>query len=225
MWDATTSGGIPVGGEIGALQDARGFELDGFYLGMSQEEVMALIRESGYKIVSSKKAISKFRTGYYESLCKNKGIIAPEKIRACISKMSQLNGTTYLSTLKVVLPRSRESIEFSFSSPATDNRVWKIHYENKGDNSLNFTRANTRKKLDRQEAFLNALFDKYGTPDDPKNYIWGSQDDAFMRAGMYGSNYDAFITLTDTELSDDDLLDATDWLEETKPFEHFVFED
>ena len=118
-----------------------------------------------------------------------------------------------------------ESIEFSFTSPATDNRVWKIHYENKGDNSLNFTRANTRKKLDRQEAFLNALFDKFGPPDNSKEYIWGYEDDAFMRAGMYGSNYDAYITLTDADLEYEDSLQAKEWLDEAKPFEHFGFED
>lgn len=212
-------------GEIGALQDVRGFDLEGFYLGMSREEALALIQENGYKIISSKEAVSKFRTSQYESQCKSRGIHAPEKIRACIAKISKLNNTTYLSTLKATRPRTRESIEFSFTSPATENRVWKIHYENKGDNSLNFTRANTRKKLDRQEAFLNALFDKFGTPDDQKKYIWGSEDDAFMQAGMYGSNYDAYITLTDTELEDEDLWQAREWLDEAKPFEHFGFED
>lgn len=225
LWDATVSDNMPATGEIGTLQNVRGFELEGFYLGMSPEEVLELIHENGYKIVSSRDAISKFRTGYYDSLCKSNGIRAPEKIRACIAKMSKLNGTTYLSSVKASRPRTHETIEFSFSSPGTNNRVWKIHYENKGDNSLNFTAANTRKKLDRQEAFLNALFNKYGSPDDPQKYIWGSEDDAFMRAGMYGSNYDAFITLTDVELEDDDLLEAKDWLEETKPFEHFGFED
>ena len=55
--------------------------------------------------------------------------------------------------------------------------------------------------------------------------IWGSQDDSFMQVGMYGSNYDAYIVLTDLLLSDDDYFEAQDWLEENKPFEHFGFED
>ncbi len=218
-WNTDMTGGIA------DFPDVRTFELEGFYLGMSPEEVLALAHENNYKVIASKDAVSKFRTGYYESLCKSYGIRAPEKIRACISKISNANRTSYLSSLKIARPKTREFIEFNFSSPATDNRVWNIHYENKGDNSLNFTQANTQRKINRQEAFLNAVFNKFGTPNDPKNYIWGSQNDAFMKVGMYGSNYDAFITLTDTALSDDDFLQAQDWLDENKPFEHFGFED
>ena len=215
----------PSAGGIGYLSDVRGFELEGFYLGMSPEEVLALAHENNYKIVSSKDAISKFRTSYYEDICKKSGARAPEKIRECIAKISRLNDTSYLSTLKIARPKTREYIEFNFSSPATNNRVWRIHYENKGDNSLNFTAANTQKKLDRQEAFFNAVFNKFGYPDDVKNYVWGSENDAYMKVGMYGSNYDAFITLTDAELESEDFTQAHDWLDETKPFEHFGFED
>ena len=115
LWKNTTPGAVLAPAISDFTQDVRGFELEGFYLGMSIEEVLALVRENGYQVVSSKDTISKFRTSYYEGLCKNKGIRIPEKIRACISKMSKLNGTTYLSTMKVARPRTREYIEFSFT--------------------------------------------------------------------------------------------------------------
>ncbi len=207
------------------FSDVRGFELEGFYLGMTPEEVLALAQENNYKIISSKDTISKFRTAQYETFCKSRGIHVPEKIRACISKISRSNDTSYLSNLKIARPKTRDFIEFSFTSPATNNRLWRINYLNKGDNSLNFMAVNLQRKRDRQEAFLKALFNKYNTPDDPKNYIWGQENDAYMKAGMYGSNYDAFITLVDAELENDDLLEAKEWYEEAKPFEHFGFED
>ena len=186
---------------------------------------MQLANENRYKITSSKKAISKFRTSYYESLCKSRKIYLPADIRACINQMSQQNDTTYLSELKIARPQTREYMEFYFTSPATDNRLWKIVYQNKGDNSLNFGKANTKKKLDRKEAFLNAVYNKFGHPNNPEKFIWGNEQDAYMQIGIYGSNYDAHITLTDTLLSDDDYFEAEDWLQENKPFERFGFED
>jgi len=207
------------------LTDVRGFELNGFYLGMTLDDILQVAKENGYKVTSSKKDISKFRTGYYESLCRSQKIYFPAEIRKCIRQLSQQNDTTYVSKLKLVRPSSREIIEFDLSSPATNNRVWKIYYQNKGDNSLSFTRANVQKKLDRKEAFFNAIYNKFGYPENGEKLIWGSEGDAYMQVGMYGSNYDAFIILTDVELSDEDYFEAKDWLDDNKPFEHFGFED
>lgn len=212
-------------GDIGQIEDVRGFELEGFYLGMTTDEVIQLANENRYKITSSKKAISKFRTSYYESLCKSRKIYLPADIRTCINQMSQQNDTTYLSELKISRPKTHEYMEFYFTSPATDNRLWKIVYQNKGDNSLNFTRANTQKKLNRKEAFLNAVYNKFGHPNNAEKFIWGNERDAYMQIGIYGSNYDAHITLVDVLLSDDDYFEAEDWLHENKPFERFGFED
>ena len=210
---------------IGQTSDVRGFELEGMYLGMTPDEIIQLANENNYKIVSSKNTISKFRAGYYESLCKSRKIYLPADIRACINQMSQQNNTTYLSELKISRPKTHEYMEFYFTSPATDNRLWKIIYQNKGDNSLNFTRANTQKKIERRDAFLNAVYNKFGHPDNVEKLLWGNENDAFMQIGIYGSNYDAYITLTDVLLSDDDYFEAEDWLQENKPFERFGFED
>ncbi len=210
---------------LNSVADVRGFELEGFYLGMTPDEVVQLARENGYKVLSSKKGISKFRAGYYESICKSKKIYLPADIRACIDNLSQQNDTTYLSELKISRPKTRDYMEFYFTSPSTDNRLWKIFYQNKGDNSLNFTRINTQKKLDRKEAFLNAVYNKFGHPDNGEKLIWGSENDAYMQIGIYGSDYDAHIILTDVLLSDEDYFEAEDWLQENKPFVRFGFED
>ncbi len=210
---------------LNSATDVRGFELEGFYLGMTPDEIVQLVRENGYKILSSKKGISKFRAGYYESICKSKKLYLPADVRACINQMSQQNDTTYLSELKVSRPKTRDYMEFYFTSPATDNRLWKIFYQNKGDNSLNFSRANTQKKLERKEAFLNAVYNKFGHPDNGEKLIWGSENDAYMQIGIYGSDYDAHIILTDVLLSDEDYFEAEDWLQENKPFTRFGFED
>ena len=214
-----------VAGVFDQANDVRGFELEGFYLGMTPDEIIQIAKDRNYKITSSKNTISKFRAGYYESLCKSRKIYLPADIRACINEMSQKNDTTYLAELKIARPKTRDFIEFYFTSPATDNRLWKMVYQNKGDNSLNFTRANTQKKIARRDAFLNAVYDKFGNPDNAEKLIWGSENDAFMQIGIYGSNYDAYITLTDVFLSDDDYFEAEDWRQENQPFERFGFED
>ena len=66
---------------------------------------------------------------------------------------------------------TRESFQILFSSPATGNEVYQIIYHNNGDNSLNFTRPNLAKKLNRKEAFVNAVLNLYGNPDDSEKWI------------------------------------------------------
>ena len=118
---------------------------------------------------------------------------------------------------------THESFQFLLTSPATDNEVYQITYYNRGDSSLNFTRQNLAKKLNRKEAFFNAVFEMYGYPDDKEELIWGSKNDAYMQVSMGGSAYDASIKLVDVELSDEDYFEASNWKADQEPIYHFGF--
>lgn len=203
-------------------QDARDFELDHFYLGMTPIEIGKIALENGYKIAKSKKELPLFLTTRYEQECRLEGFYLPADIRSCIREKSLTNHTVFLKDMTLTKGKN-ESLYFEFTSPATGNQAWRITYLNKGDNSLNFDQVNTAKKLSRRDAFISAVLDKFGNPDDAKNYIWGNPDDAFMQIAVYGTAYDARITLTDMLLSDEDYFEAKEWLAENPSPENFSF--
>ena len=152
-----------------------------------------------------------FQTSHYEILCRQKGIHAPERVRTCIREYGQSNQQDYVEEIILAKKSTKEAFAFKFTSPATGNKAYQIVYQNKGDNSLNFTPVNLSKKLGRKEAFFNAVFDMYGYPDDSKQLLWGVREDAYMQISMAGSAYDAVIKLVDTKLSNEDYFAASDW--------------
>ena len=206
-----------------SLHDPRQFEIEGFYLGMTSKALLQIAKQKGYWISKVKKAIPLFQTTHYDTLCRQSGIRAPEMVRACIRQHAQKNKQDYVEEILLTKKSTHESFQFLLTSPATDNEVYQITYRNRGDNSLNFTRQNLAKKLDRKEAFFNAVFEMYGYPDDKEELIWGSKSDAYMQVSMGGSAYDATIKMVDVELSDEDYFEATDWKADQESPHHFSF--
>ena len=88
---------------------------------------------------------------------------------------------------------------------------------------MNFTQINTAKKKLRMNEFWNAVFEKYGYPEDEKNYIWGDPQKSYMKAFLTGSAYDAYIILEDVRLSNEDYWEAADVEAERPPRHVFSF--
>ena len=88
---------------------------------------------------------------------------------------------------------------------------------------MNFTRINKARKELRQKEFWDAVFAKYGYPDDDKLYIWGNPQKAYMKVYMSGSAYDGFIIMEDVKLSNDDYFAAEDVNSERLPRNTFAF--
>ena len=205
------------------FHDVRQFDLEGFYLGMRPKEVLKMATKKGYTLAKTKKAIPLFQTTYYDTLCRESGLHDPTAIRSCIREYAKSKNQAYVEQMLLTKNSTHESFQFIFTSPATGNEAYQIIYQNKGDNSLNFTRPNLVKKLSRKEAFFNAIFEMYGYPDDKESLIWGNPKDAYMQVSMQGSAYDATITLVDMKLSDEDFFEASDWKADNNQTYHFGF--
>ena len=205
------------------FHDVHKFELSGFSLGMNASEIIQLAKQKGYQITKIQKGIPLFQTTYYDTLCRQSGLRAPNAIRSCIQQYAQDSDQSYIKELRLENKSARESFQFLLTSPATNNEVYQIVYQNKGDSSLNFTRPNLAKKLDRQKAFLNAVVNSFGNPDDSKKMLWGSEDSAYMQVSMSGSSYDAVITIVDNILSGQDYFANEEWQNEHPSTHHFSF--
>ncbi len=212
--DETVSQTIPV-------HDVSSFEIANLSLGMTPAEVLSAMRASNFTLVKTQDAIPPFYATDYAQDCRAKGIRIPEKLQQCIKRYACDRKTQYVS--EATFKRKNETLQLFFTSNATGNLLYKLIYFNKGDPSLNFTRINYARKKQRLTEFWNMLFDKYGNPDDPKEYIWGDLQKAYMQAGMTGSSYDGYIVLEDIQLSSEDYFEAEDFHNELPPRYNFGF--
>lgn len=203
--------------------DVKRFNLSGFELGMTPDEVKDMALDTGWKIVAQKPAIPLFRESFYEQQCRYQGKRIVHEINDCIERTAKNDGVFYINEIILTRPKTRESISILFTSFATDNRAYKIYYQNLGDNSLGFTPKNMAAKLRRKEMFWNQMFEAYGYPDDADLILWGDFQKAYMQATMSGANYDAYISMEDKEIQDKDYFAAEDAAKELRYPNQFTF--
>ena len=211
---SATSSGAP-------LHDVSNFDLKGFSLGEPATEILRRAMKKGYRTKLTQESVPLFYATDYSYRCKQKGLVIPDEIKQCIKDYACHEKTRYIS--EATLTRKNEEFRLYFTSNATENLLYKIIYTNKGDNSLNFTRINKAIKQLRQKEFWNAVFEKFGYPDDQEKYIWGNPAKAYMTAYMTGSNYDGYIIMEDVTLSNEDYFEAEDIELERPPRNKFSF--
>lgn len=195
---------------FGKAHDVYAFEVAGVGLGMSPEEVLYNVKQMGYQQTRVQYGIPMFRTAFYEQNCRNRRLYVLHDVRQCIEEQADKDGEKFISSMTFKRPQTKEYLRVLFTSYATDNKAFKIYYENEGDNSLTMTQRNLAKQLRRKDMFWRMMFDNYGLPDDAELIIWGDPDKAYMQATMTGTSYNAYIVLEDKELQDDDYFAAED---------------
>lgn len=206
---------------FGQMKDVRSFDISGIELGMTPDEVAEEAKDRGYEITKIEHGIPLHLTSFYKEKC-NPRSRAIEK-QNCIIEQATADEVYYVSSMTMSRPQTAEYMQVLFSTTATDNVAYKIYYENKGDNSLNYTRKNLAKKIRRRDAFWNLIYETYGQPDDKDNMIWGNPQEAYMQAMMQGSAYNAYIVLEDKNITDEDYAAATEQAKELRYKHSFTF--
>ena len=203
------------------LKDVLAFDVGNFSLGESATSIFQRAQKYGFKVLGTQENIPLFYATEYDHRCRNNKVIVPDAISKCIQDYACREKTRYIA--EATLQRKNEYLTLYFTSNSNGNVLYKIVYLNKGDNSVNFTRVNKMKKQQRQAEFWNAVFDKYGYPDDDQKYIWGDPARAYMKAYITGSAYDAYIILEDLRLSGEDYFNAKDIEADRPPRNLFGF--
>lgn len=206
---------------FGQMKDVRTFDISGIELGMTPDEVVEEAKDRGYEITKVEHKIPLHLTTFYKERCHPNGRVIDKQ--NCIIDQAKEDEVYYISSITMVRPQTAEYMQVLFSSHATDNEAYKIYYENKGDNSLNYTRKNLAKKVRRRDAFWNLMYETYGQPDDKDNMIWGNPQEAYMQAMMQGSAYNAYIVLEDKSITDEDYIAANEQSEELRYKHSFTF--
>ena len=184
--------------------DVSKFKVVGVAFGDDTESVNETLGDLGYTLTKVEKSIPLHRTTYYTNACKEKGLKKSSDIKSCVLNYAEADEMHYVFRETYKRPQSRETVQVSYSTPETQNVVYMVVYENRGDTSLNSSRINMAKKIRRRDDFWNLMFKTYGLPDDNDKVLWGDEDSRYMKAFMTGSAYHAYVVLEDKLIQDKD---------------------
>lgn len=169
------------------------FDIAGIMLGMSFDDIQTLFYKSkGLYAPRQKNSIIytihkdwKYNLDYE---CRQQNIVAPSELEKCINSLARNRGLLYASEVHLLRENTGETIVVYLTSNATDNRVWRVMYNNDVNEieGANEKFANQREK--KILAFWQNVLDKYGEPNSGSDK-WISSTNAYdpMMTAYYGS--------------------------------------
>lgn len=186
--------------------DVNNFDIAGVMLGMPFQTVQTLFFKNKGTLYNARKNNSiiytivkdwKYNLDYE---CRGQGIVAPTDLEKCINSLAKKRGLLYPSELHLERRATGETISIYFTSNMTDNRVWRVVY----NNDVNVIEGAAEKFEDQRTkkilAFWQGVLDKYNVPNSDGDK-WISSDNSYdpMMTAYYGS-----LDLTDIGVYADD---------------------
>ena len=170
-----------------------GFDIAGIMLGMSYDDVYTLFYKNK-GLYSPRKQDSIIYTIHpdwkynldYE--CRGQGTVIPAELERCINSLARNRGLLYVSELHLQRETTGETITVYFTSNATDNRVYRVVY----NNDVNELEGAGEKFIRQQEnkilTFWQSVLDKYGAPNSGTDH-WVSSTNPYdpMMIAYYGA--------------------------------------
>lgn len=185
----TTSVNINVGATPVAVES---FDIAGVMLGMSFDDVYTLFVNGGLYAPRANDAIVytiapdwRYNLDYE---CRQSGIFVPDQLEQCIRTTAQNRGLMYASEYHLTRDLTGETIDVYFTSNATDNRVWRIEYNNDVDEIEGDAEKFENQRQKKILTFWSGVIDKYGTPNSGSDK-WLSSNNSYdpMMTAYYGA--------------------------------------
>ena len=169
------------------------FDIAGIMLGMSFDDVYTLFfRERGLYSPREKNSIIytihpdwKYNLDYE---CRGGGTVIPAELEKCINSLARNRGLLYASELHLVRENTGETIVVYFTSNATDNRVYRVVYNNDVNEIEGAAEKFEKQRENKILAFWQHVLDKYGAPNSGTDH-WISSTNSYdpMLIAYYGA--------------------------------------
>lgn len=169
------------------------FDIAGIMLGMSFEDVYTLFfRERGLYAPRAQNGIIytihpdwKYNLDYE---CRGQGTVIPAELEKCINSLARNRGLLYASELHLVRENTGETIVVYFTSNATDNRVYRVVYNNDVNEVEGAAEKFEKQRENKILAFWQHVLDKYGSPNSGTDR-WISSTNSYdpMLIAYYGA--------------------------------------
>ncbi len=175
------------------IAPVESFDIAGIMLGMSFDDIKNLFfgNDGLYAPRHHNSIIYAIHKDWKYNLdyeCRQQGIVIPKDLEQCVNTLAKNRGLLYASELHLVRNLTGETIDVYFTSNATDNKVWRVVYNNDVDvlegGSEKFENQRQKKIL----YFWQSVLQKYGAPNSDADK-WISSGNAYdpMMTAYYGS--------------------------------------
>ena len=169
------------------------FDIAGIMLGMSFDDVYTLFfRERGlYAPRTTDGIIYTIHPDWKYNLdyeCRGQGTVIPAELEKCINSLARNRGLLYASELHLVRENTGETIVVYFTSNATDNRVYRVVYNNDVNEIEGAAEKFEKQRENKILAFWQHVLDKYGSPNSGTDR-WISSTNSYdpMLIAYYGA--------------------------------------
>lgn len=156
------------------------FDIAGIKTGMNPSEVINIATEKGFSLKFSNTHVPELDAWKYKRACLNSSHYSFSVLKACINDAAKEGSSEYIQKLTFENKPNKETLVVDFTSNATDNQAFRIHYTAKGDHSLGVTEEGLYLKNKRRRDFFNALKNKYGESDYEESFVWVDSDTGTM---------------------------------------------
>lgn len=168
------------------------FDIAGVILGMPFEDVQTLFfKTKGLYAPRQKNSIIytihpdwKYNLDYE---CRGQGIVVPDALEKCINSLAKNRGLLYASELHLLRENTGETMTVYFTSNATDNKVWRVVYQNDVNELEGMAEKFENQRQKKILAFWQGVLDKYGAPNSGTDK-WISSTNSYdpMMTAYYG---------------------------------------
>lgn len=168
------------------------FDIAGIMLGMGFDDVHTLVANGGLYAPRARDAVvytiaSDWRYNLdYE--CRQQNIFVPDQLEQCIRTLAQNRGLMYASEYHLVRELTGETIDVYFTSNATENRVWRVEYNNDVNDVEGTAEKFENQRQKKISTFWSGVVDKYGAPNSGTDK-WLSSNNSYdpMMTAYYGA--------------------------------------
>lgn len=183
----------------------KGFDIAGVMLEMDYKTVRKVLKERKYKLTDVEYKIPEYFTFNYDSICRKHDIFIPENLKACITGLAKKDKMQYIYRASFKKHDTNEDINVYFTSPITDNKVYKIEYTNDVNKKYGDAKNFQYQREERRRAFWYFVLSKYGKPNVEPNQ-WVLNVDEELPTGLT-ANYGKLV-LENKKQNAFDILEA-----------------
>lgn len=156
----------------------KGFDIAGVMLEMSYKKVREVLKEHKYKFIDVEYKIPEYFTFNYDSICRSHNVFIPENLKACITGLAKKDKMQYVYKASFKKHDTNEDINVYFTSPITDNKVYKIEYTNDVNKKYGDAKNFQYQREERRRAFWYFVLSKYGDPNvEPNQWVLDMEEE------------------------------------------------
>ncbi len=165
--------------------NASVFDISGAMLRMSFAQIDETLTRRGFRRTMQKMDIPNFIRWRNEDKCRASGVVGYERLENCVIQMAKKDGYQFVERASYSKFKTREEIEVRFTSTFTNNKAYRISYKSEAATNIS---GNSQKQIYLRNIkvydFWKKINQKYGTPDNKDDVIWGlGGNKPYLQAG------------------------------------------